>query len=184
MFGKIITFLVIVFAAVLQISLFPNIFPSGLAPELVLLVVIFWVAHDGYDKTWAKAILAGFVLDIFYFWPIGTNIIAISIAAFGISYLTKRFAVSYKNLGFFVMLTIVLAGTLANDLVLNFLTMAYNHFETIKIQYFVSNIWNDRIILRIITNLGLFTLIYWPLLTLGKFLSFYDKKSMQGRFFR
>jgi rod shape-determining protein MreD len=184
MFEKIIIFLVIIIAAVLQISFFPNVFPSGLAPEAVLLVVIFWVAQDGYEKTWIRTILAGFILDIFYFWPVGTNIIAISVAAFGIGYLTKRFAVSHKNLGFFVMLVVVLAGTLANDLVLNSLMMAYDRLGTREIYYSVSNVWDNKIILRIIANLGLFTLIYWPLLTLSRFLSFYDKKSMQGRFFR
>jgi len=184
MFEKIIIFLVIILAAVLQVSLFPNIFPSGLAPEVVLLVVIFWAAQGGYEKNWAKAILAGFVLDIFYFWPVGINIIAISVASFGIGYLTKRFAVSHRNMGFLVMLAVVLAGTLANDLVLNFLIMAYDRFGLGKIYYFTLNIWDNKIILRIVANLAMFTLIYWPLLILGRFLSFYDKKSMQGRFFR
>jgi rod shape-determining protein MreD len=184
MLDKIIIFLIITLAAVFQISFLPNVFSSGLAPEAVLLVVIFWSAQDGYDKTWTKAILAGLVLDIFYYWPAGMNVIAISVAAFGTGYLTKRFTVSHKNLGFFVMLIVVLAGTLANDLVLNFMMTIYNHFEAGKIYYSGLDIWDSKIILRMMSNLAMFTLIYWPLLTLGKFLSFYDKKSMQGRFFR
>ena len=184
MFERIIIFLVIILAAVLQISFFPNIFPSGSAPEAVLLLIIFWVSQNGYEKNWKRAIFAGIILDVFYFWPIGVNIMAISLTAFGIGYLTRRFSVSHKNLGFFVMLVIVIAGVIANNLFLSFFAAIYNHLEPNRINYPLLDFWNNKMIFRMLTNLMLFTLIYWPLLTLEKFLSFYDKKSMQGRFFR
>lgn len=184
MFEKIIIFLITVLAAVLQISFFPNIFPSESAPEAVLLLVIFWMSQSRYEKNWKKAVFAGFVLDIFYFWPVGVNIIAVSLVAFGIGSLTKRFSVSHKNLGFFVILALVVVGTIVNNLAVNFLATVYNYLDPNRIDYPALSFWNSRIILKILANLVLFTLIYWPLITLEKFVSFYDKKSMQGRFFR
>jgi rod shape-determining protein MreD len=184
MFEKIIIFSVIVIAAILQISFFPNVFPSGSAPEAVLLIIIFWVAQSGYERNWGKAVFAGFILDIFYFWPVGVNIIAISAVAFGIGSLTKRFQISNKNLGFFVMLAIVIVGTLANSVTLDFIAVAANRLAHIRLDYLISDSWSSKMIMKTLANLALFTLLYWPLLTLAKFMSFYDRKSMQGRFFK
>jgi rod shape-determining protein MreD len=184
MFQKTITLLIIFLAAILQISVFPNLFPSSMAPEIVLIIVIFWAVQEGFEKTWPKVVAAGFVLDLFYFLPIGFSIIALSFVAYGTGFVAKRFLVSQKNLGFLMALLLVMGGTFMNDLILFALVKILNSLGTQKISSLATNIWEGKIFLRIAINLAVFIIIYWPLAKLEKFLSFYGEKSMQGRFFR
>lgn len=184
MFQKIKTLMMILFAAVFQISAFPNLFPGGVLAEIILILVVFWTMQDGFDKTWPKAVAAGLIADLFYFWPVGINIIALCAVAYGTGFLTRRFSVSQKNLGFFVMLLLVMIGTLINSLILSLLLSGYVRSGLGEINTFVVNIWDKKIFLKILINLFMFVIIYWPLSVFEKFMSFYDKKSMQGRFFR
>jgi len=185
MFEKTIIFFVIILAAVLEISFFPNVFPSKTAPEAVLLLIIFWVLQKGYEKNWARAFFSGFILDIFYFWPIGVNIMAVSLVAFGMDSLVKRFSISQKNLGFFVIIIMVAAGTVGNNLFLSCFATFFNYLNPGNIDYLMLNDWNGKIIImKILANIVLFSIVYWPLLSLEKFLLFHNRKSIQGRFFR
>ncbi len=185
MFEKAIIFFVIVLAAVFETSFFPNILPSKSAPKAVLLLIIFWVSQKGYEKNWARAVFSGFILDVFYFWPIGVNIMAVSLAAFGVDSLVKRFSISQKNLGFFVIIAMVAAGTIGNDFFLSCFATFFNYLNPGSIDYLMLDDWNVKIIvMKILANIVLFSIIYWPLLSLEKFLLFHDRKSMQGRFFR
>ena len=184
MFQRAIILLVIFLAIVLQISVFPNIFPSGLTPEIILIMIIFWTTQDGFEKTWPKSIIAGFILDLSYSWPIGFDIISLAAVSYGTGYLTKRFLVSQKNLGFVIALLLVAAGTYANNLILLLLFKIYNDLDANHISNLALSAWDRRIFLRIAINLAMFIIIYWPLARLNKFLSFYGKNSMQGRFFK
>jgi rod shape-determining protein MreD len=184
MFRKTTIFILILIAALLQISFFPNIFPSGWAPDAVLILIIIWVFQDGFEKNWPKIILAGFVLDLFFFWPVGMNIIAILVVAFGMGFLTKRFHISHKNTGFFVMMALIAAGTIEYNLILNFFIAAFNSVDSNKINNLILNFWDKRIVFEILSNLLLFSIIFWPMILLERFLSLYDSRSLSGRFFK
>lgn len=175
MFPKIATFLLTFFAGVLQFSVLPNFFPTGAVPEITLLLIIFWTAQDGFEKTWPKAVFAGIITDLFHFFPIGVSVMAFSAVSYGVSFLSKRFLISRKNLGFFVMLVFVVAGSLLNSLILGIFLKTYRIFNFEDINFLMQ---------KTLFNVLLFVIIYWPLESLEKFLSFYDKKSMQGRFFK
>lgn len=184
MFQKAITLLIIFFAAVFQISVFPGLFPSGLSPEALLILVIFWTAREGFEKTWPKAVFSGFVLDLFYSWPAGINAIAFILVSFGIGFFSRRFMISQKNLGFFVLLLLAAAGSVAHSLVLLVLGKICGSLNIAGAGIFLQDFSGRIIFLKILINMLLFVIIYWPLSSLEKFLSFYGKESMQGRFFR
>ena len=65
MFDKIIIFLVVFFAALLQMSAFSNVLFLGVSPDLLLILVIFWTVHEGFEGALPKIVLAGFMLDLF-----------------------------------------------------------------------------------------------------------------------
>jgi rod shape-determining protein MreD len=184
MLRKTTLFILIFIAAVLQISFFPNVFPSGCVPDAVLILIIIWVFQEGFEKNWLKIIFAGFMLDLFFFWPIGVNIISFLVVAFGIGFLTKRFRISHKNTGFFVMVVLIAAGTIVNSLVLNLLITAFNSIDPDKIHNLILNFWDKRMAFKILSNLLLFSIIFWPMIHLERFLSLYDSRSLSGRFFK
>ncbi|HRZ95646.1 MAG TPA: rod shape-determining protein MreD [Candidatus Moranbacteria bacterium] len=183
MFQKIIILLIIFFSAVIQVSVFPRLFPSGLSPEIVLMLVIFWTSRDGFEKTWPKAVLSGFMLDLFYFWPAGTNIIAFALVSYGVGFFARRFTISQKNMGLLVLLLLSAMGSAANSLILLILAKIYKGLG-LELGIFLPDFWNRMIFLKILIDMLLFVMIYWPLSGLERFLSFYGKKSMQGRFFK
>lgn len=184
MFQKAITLLIIFFAAVFQISVFPGLFPSGLSPEIVLVLVIFWTARDGFEKSWLRAVLSGFILDLFYSWPVGINAVAFVLVSFGVGFFSRRFIISQKNLGFFVLLLLAAAGSVAHSLALLVLARICESLNIAGAGIFLQDFSGRTIFLKILINMLLFVIIYWPLSSLEKFLSFYGKESMQGRFFR
>jgi rod shape-determining protein MreD len=184
MFREIILWLIIFLAVIFQISVFPNFFPSGTSPEIILILVIFWSTRDGFKKNWKKAIAAGLILDLFYFQPVGTNVITLVLAAYAAGFISRRFLILQKTSGFFIILAIIAGGTFFNNLIMEILLKIRVVQEVLKIGVFAPKIWNITIFMRIAVNLFSFAIIYWPLSNLEKFLSFYKKRSMQGRFFR
>ena len=91
MFEKLVIFLVIFFAALFQLSLFPNLFFWGVGPNLMLILVIFWTTHEGFEGAFFKIIFTGFMFDIFSFQPVGVSIFIFTIIAFLADSFIKRF---------------------------------------------------------------------------------------------
>ncbi|MEK7598791.1 MAG: rod shape-determining protein MreD [Patescibacteria group bacterium] len=164
---KITIFIVIFMAIMLQVSFLPNILPSGVFPDVALIIVIFWAARSGFNATWPWAILGGLMLDFIYFWPIGTNVFSFVAIVFGASYLAKRFLVADNLSRFFIMVALVISGTVLNESLTSIL-MKSALGETVNFQ---TLFFNTDLLLKIIYNLLIFMAIYVPLLKLEKFIA-------------
>ncbi|MDR3559051.1 MAG: rod shape-determining protein MreD [Candidatus Pacebacteria bacterium] len=161
MLQKIIIFLTILILAAAQVSLFPNLMPGGLAPDAVLLLVIFWAARYRFDRVWLRVALAGLILDVLTSSALGLNVAAFAIAAFGVGSLAKRLKAAQKPLATLVLFGFVVFGTLAYGFSFTALAVAASHFSGVVTTQF-SGAWLAGLFFRIIYNLILFGILYWP----------------------
>ncbi|OGI28759.1 MAG: rod shape-determining protein MreD [Candidatus Moranbacteria bacterium RIFOXYA12_FULL_44_15] len=176
MIQKAVIFIFIFLAAIIQFSLFPALFPLGICPDLLLMSVIFWALRNGFEKTAARAVLAGFLADLFHFQPVGTDILLFSLAAFGASSLAKRFLVSHRAWGFFFTSGVVAAGTIAYAVSSNFVGNVF-HFGGEYGQAINSGYIPDwSIALKVIFNLAVFALVSRPLEKIEKTFELYGQR--------
>lgn len=175
-------FLPVFLAAILQVSLFPCLFPSGVSPDALLMVLVFWVTRSNFERSWFRMVFLGIISDLFSFFPIGTSIISFSLVSFGLSSLSKRFLVRRQTWNSPVLWSLIVLATLANSLFL-FIWMSLIG-NGIKMGYFPSRMesfnflapWDARVFLRIIPNALFFFLIYRPMEKLEKLAEFHNSK--------
>jgi rod shape-determining protein MreD len=181
-----ITFLItIVIAAVIQVSLLTNFFPNGSVPNLVLILVIMWVVKAGFMESWPVVVLAGAVLDLVYGWTVGLNIIALAIIAFGSSSFAKRFLISRKGLGFFIMLGLVAGGTIFYALLILFVVEEAVWLGNIHPDSSSFGAVSPKTFWIILSNCLGFILLYWPMKKFEKFFHLYQKdKLVKTRFMK
>jgi len=133
MLQKIIITLIIFFSAIFQLAVFSNFFFWNVGPNILLLLVIFWTVQEGFEKAFSKNILAGIVLDLATFSVVGMNVASLSLVAFFISYLSKRFLVVARNWRVFILILTIIFSTLANNLFLNSLYLIASYFGKVAI---------------------------------------------------
>lgn len=177
MIQKVLIFSIIFISAVVQTSFFPNLTASSVVPNIILVAVVFWAARMGFSEAWRKTILGGLLLDIFYFLPIGTSILALSFSAGLASFLAKRFLVAQTAFRFLVLSSIISLATIANQIMLIFLLeiRSGGDFDSLVL------LGRKEFFLSIVVNLAAFAALYWPLLRLEKILSVYDNKIRTAR---
>jgi len=176
--SQVIIFIIFFTSVIFQTSFFPNITPFRFAPDIVLILIIFWSARSGFDTTWRWAVFFGLMLDVIYYQPIGINIITLSIVSFLSSSLAKRFLVTQTGLRFIITASFVFAGTIGYQLLISFLI---NIKEGQNIFYSLYHLINEGILLKIIYNLILFAVLYVPLKKIEKIIAFYDMKAKFAR---
>jgi rod shape-determining protein MreD len=176
MFQKIIILLTILILAAAQVSLFPNLMPGGLAPDAVLLLVVFWAARYRFDRVWIRVALAGAVLDVLTMSAPGINIVAMSVAAFGVGSLAKRLKAAQKPLAALVLFAFVIFGTLAYWLTLGVLAAVADHLSGLAVN-FSGRLIGD-LFLRTVYNLILFGVLYWPFRKMEKFFQVAPAKTL------
>ncbi|MFZ2226163.1 MAG: rod shape-determining protein MreD [Candidatus Moraniibacteriota bacterium] len=171
MLEKGVIFLVIFFAALLQLSLFSNLFFLGVSPNLMLILVIFWTVHEGFEGAFFKIIFVGFMLDLFSFQPIGTNIFILTAIAFFADSFIKRFLVAAKNWRTAILIFLITASTLICELVLYALSKAGGYFKLAEIDNIIFTL-NDAVLAKkILVNVLFFFLISFPLIKIEQFLN-------------
>ena len=159
MYQRFLTFSLIFIAAVAEVSFSPGLFFGRVAPDIVLVLVIIWSGRKNFESFWLWAIVCGFVLDALTFERIGINAILFLIISFGINFLAKRFFVGQQNRAFFWTIVLVLAGTGVNYI----LGIGLN----VAIGTLTASAFNSATLLfKIINNLLLAAVIYWPVISL------------------
>lgn len=152
MLQKFIIFLIIFFSAILQTAVFSNSFFWGVGPDIMLLLVILWTAREGFEKAFLGNILVGFVQDLITFHPVGVHIVSYVAIAFFVSFISKRFLVVARNRRMFILLMLIIFGTLANNLFLSGLFLIESYFKRTAIGdipvYFFSVILLKAVILN------------------------------------
>jgi rod shape-determining protein MreD len=78
-------------AAVLQVTLAPRLELVGAFPNFVLLVVVGWTLVRGAGPGIRWAIAGGLLLDLFAPGPLGVHALALAVAAYGTGFLMRSF---------------------------------------------------------------------------------------------
>ena len=177
MFQKICVFIIIFLTIIIQIAVFPHFFPPGLVPDLALILTVIWTVNDGFERSFWRIIILGLVLDMLSFWPIGFNIITLTLISYVTSFLAKRFLISPKPWRLFFILVVLGFSTLAYQIIINFFLLAFNFLDGQKLDNLVLRLGDAKIILKVVYNLLAFFLIYWPLRKTEEFLSLYSKNN-------
>ena len=172
---KIVTLFILLLAIWAQTSLLPNIFPQNVIPEIVLILIIFWVTQRGFNNTWQEAILAGFLLDIFSFAPFGTNILALTVVIFGISFLSKRFLVSQSGWQFLILVLLIIGGSIIDEatrfLTTKWTAIFWGNNYLLSVKYF-SAIFLEKTL----GNVVFFGVLYVPLKKFEKYIIRFDQR--------
>jgi len=161
MFKKISIFLALLLLVIMQVSVLPVFFNFRRIPDLVLIVVIFFAARRGFAAVWGIAVTAGFLLDIFSFFPVGTDIISLTLAAFVVSSLAQRFFLTQSTWKFLILVATIIIGTAVNDLAISLLMKIFLNLNKISSTGFATI--STDLGLKVLNNLLVFALLYWPL---------------------
>lgn len=165
MYKNILIFFIIFLAVMLQVSFFTNLIPLGVFPDIALIIILFWSIRVGFDETWKWAILAGVMVDLAFFWPVGASVFSFVFAAYIVNSLAKRFLVTQTVFRFLVLSAFIILGTIFNSLLV-VLAVKFARREALD---FSLLFFNADIFLKMFYNLVIFSLIYVPLKKLEKF---------------
>lgn len=164
-------------AVIAQASLFSNFFPTGLVPDIALLIIIIWTARSDFNAVLKWAIVGGLFLDMLSFGTIGVNILSFVTVAFVANSFRKRFLIAqfaWKFLVFAVIITI--ATALNHAIVTTLMTLSSgseNFFEDIMDH--ARMLYGREMLFKIMYNLIMFAMIYRPLGKMDKILAYYKK---------
>ena len=176
LFQKITFFVFIFLLIAFQVFFLSNFFPNETAPSLIILIIIFLTIKVGFEKTLKVVIFSGIILDIFYFWPIGVNVVSLVIISFATGYLAKRFLVADFFSRVFWVIVIIAVATIINE------ALVFLIFEALAFLQKTNNIqvvFNLSIWKEILFNIILFSIIFWPIKKITSFLSLYNRKTEQ-----
>lgn len=175
---KIIIFFIIFFAAVLQSAVFFNVFFMGTGPNILLLLIIFWVSREGFEKALKKVILAGFVLDLASFHPVGINVFSFVATAFLVNFFSRRFLVISSGWRMPVLFFLIILSTLANELLLEGMFQLAGYFKSLSQINLVFPLTGFILLKKIFLNILFFPVVYFLLLKNEKLLSLLARKKM------
>lgn len=157
---------------ILQVSFLPNFFDSRIIPDLALIVLIFFTTRKGFGEIWLKAVTAGLILDFFSFYPLGVNVIALLLVVLITSFLTSRFLAAHSIGRLLILILLIIIGTLINDFMVAILTKLF------KNSYDFLSIFSWDIGLKILSNILIVAIIYWPLKKYENIKLFFEQKDI------
>lgn len=168
---------IIFFSVILQTSLLPNFFASGMIPDITLIIIIIWTAKFDFNSVLKWAILAGVMVDLVSFWPIGTDVLSFVVIAFAVNSISKRFLVPHFAWKFSVLMLMVFGGTLLNS---------FTVFALMKIASELNRtvepvVMNNNLFLKSIFDVVVFVIIYWPVERLGQIFAYHNNRIMVKR---
>jgi rod shape-determining protein MreD len=107
--------LALLLAVILQTTLLPFLSFKGITPNLVLVLILFWVISKSFKEIWLMVILAGLFLDLFSGLPFGL----ISLSLVGTAYLIDWFNKNvFSGDKFWIVVALIALGSLFYNLIL------------------------------------------------------------------
>lgn len=134
---RLIIFVIVFLAIVFQVSVVPNFFHSGAAPDLVIICLVFFVSEAGLARIWKWVIFLGFISDLIFFTLPGTSALSFLAIVYIADIIARRF-LSGQQIWKAFILGILAAACLAFDYSFTFfLSKIINYFyETRYSGYF------------------------------------------------
>ena len=171
---KIFISILIFFSVMLQAAFLPNFFPTGVVPNILLVIVVFYTFSLGFNSIWKAVFGVGIFLDLISFSLVGMNALALILVAFISSILTRRFLILHSNWKFIIIIILVTVGTAVNELVPALVTEALFFLKIGISGYF--NLSFHSLWLKIIYNIIIFMLLYWPFKKIEKAVRLYGNQ--------
>lgn len=109
---RLIYFLLIWLALLLQLSVVPLFFERKFLPDLVLMLVLAWTIRDGFAGFLPWAILVGIFYDLLTYEMMGVHVVILTVCAYLVSFFSRRFALHIRGLGLGLLLLLVLLSML------------------------------------------------------------------------
>jgi rod shape-determining protein MreD len=111
--GTFLSLPILMLAAALQASVMPQVRLWDGAPDLVFLIVLSWSVHAPLEESVTWALVGGIMQDLLSVSPLGLSSVGMIIVVFAVYYLSRQ----VQRIGFFLLVALVLAGSLFQQLV-------------------------------------------------------------------
>lgn len=172
---KVAIFFLLFLLVIFQVSVLSNFFPENSIPNILLILLIFWTARKGLEKTWKLAILGGVLSDLLLFSPIGTSVFSFFIAIFAVNYLAKRFLVTHQTWRFAILVVLVFVGIFLNELAAYILVKLFFIFH--KTAASAQLFFDSALALKIFYSIIIFALLYRPVKKIEAFFNLYGSRT-------
>lgn len=174
MFQFFFIFIVILALVSFQISFLPYFFSPENIPDFLLVLIIFSAIQMKFSKILAWVVLVGIIFDMSYFAPLGLNVFIFVLIAFVASFLFERILVTHGAWKCLTICGLLIIGTLFNDWIL---AIAEKLIFKNNLHYSWNLFLGKDIFIKILFNLIISGLIYWPLLKIYKYFELYYSRT-------
>lgn len=171
---NIIASLILFLSTIAQISFLPVFSGSGSVPDVTLVIIMIWIARADFNSVLKWAVLGGLMMDIASFQPVGLNVFSFVTVAFIINSLSKRFLVSQFAWKSFILVVMVVAGTVVNQAIIASVTAVSGHAG--ELSGYASLIFNRNLWVKPLYNLAVFAILYWPLKKFDKVFAYQNNR--------
>ena len=121
--GRFLSLPILIIAAALQATVIPQIRLLGGGPDLIFLLVLAWSIDADLEEGVIWAFVGGILQDLMSFAPLGTTSFGLLILVFAIGGLGRQ----VYQIGFILLIGLVLFGTLFHQLVLMVILFLTGH---------------------------------------------------------
>ncbi|MDP1883812.1 MAG: rod shape-determining protein MreD [Candidatus Moranbacteria bacterium] len=174
MMQNIVIGLILFLSTIMQISFLPVFFTDRSVPDVTLVIIMIWIARADFNSVLKWTIIGGLMADIASFQPVGLNVFAFVTVAFIINSLSKRFLVPQFAGKFFILIILVVVGTAVNQAIIGF--AAGIGGQTAGLFRSIPFFFGQGFFLKLLYNLGIFAILYWPLKKLDKIFAYQNNR--------
>jgi len=144
---KILIVLGLLLATQLQFAVAPFLRISGVAPNLVLVLIMFWIAQNGFDNNWGWIVLVGVFLDCSSGHLFGLVSLSLILTAYLVGLLNTKIFSAAK---FWMLVFSVAVGTLLYEVLLVVLSHFFQSDLIFSYQYLIVEVAYHIVLLLII----------------------------------
>ncbi len=119
---KIVYFLVLMLAIILQTSVLPVFLDSQILGDAVLMVVLAWSILDGFQSFIGWSVVAGIFYDLATYSSVGEHVLIFLAVVYFVSFFSKRLSLDFRGMGLFLFCIFVIAVSLFSEIVLAIFT--------------------------------------------------------------
>lgn len=96
---SILILIAVLILVIFQTSFLAPWFSGYFSPDLLLASLMAATVIFGFNQVWSTVIAAGMIMDLFSYSRLGSHVVIFILAAYLISFVSRRFSVSDKGLG-------------------------------------------------------------------------------------
>ncbi len=114
---KIVYFILLFCAIIIQTSLLPLVSPGNIMGDIVLMLILAGAVIDGFFSFFSWAIFAGILYDLISYTTLGVHSIIFLLVVYFVSFFSRRFSVELRGVGLFLFSLFVVVATLTSRII-------------------------------------------------------------------